>query len=258
MYDFSLVKKKKRNKRVAIASGIGAVGVTALIIVSFLGHSVGSFTVNLKNEGVSLTMDTSSSFEKSTSYLNPTGFGSLVGQCTYSNFLTSSLSFDMIDNEETTFEIGNDSKGGLKFFKFTFFLKNNGSNPAGYDMDIKILNNKAPTNNAASLDQYLRFMVFEEGREPVVYARRSNTVFDDNGNYAKEYISGKPEQSNYFGEAEPFIDDINLISINNKLVPSETRRYTYLLWLEGEDPEGNVIPKNASLRIGATINAYPN
>ena len=126
-------------------------------------------------------------------------------------------------------------------------------------MNINIIENSTPTNDVHSLDQYLRFMVFEEGSTSTVYARRSNTRFDDNGLYAKEYVAGKPGEANYYGEAEPFASDDVIATIRNTLAPTETRRYTYLFWLEGWDPEGGgAVPQNASLRIGATINAYPN
>lgn len=258
MYDLSLVKKKKRNRRVAIVSGIGAAGVTALVIVSFLGQNVGTFTVNLKNEGVSLTMDTSSKFDKPTSYLNASGFGKITGQFSYPWFVSSTkYSFDKIDSEETTYELGNGANDeGLKFFKYTFFIKNDGLSNASYAMDINLLENTKPTNGP-SLDYYLRLMVFEEGNDPRVFARRSNTRDDENNAYAKEYVCGLPGTNTYYGEAEIFPDENRLATIENYLEPEGIRRYTILLWLEGSDPECTTPPDRASLRIGATINAYP-
>ena len=56
MYNFELVKRRRRRKIAAIFAIVGAIGVSIFAIIAFLGHQVGTFTVNLKNSGVSLSM----------------------------------------------------------------------------------------------------------------------------------------------------------------------------------------------------------
>ena len=59
------------------------------------------------------------------------------------------------------------------------------------------------------------------------------------------------------GKAELFRSETVLVSLRNTLEPDQIRMYTLVFWLEGDDPECNLIPDEASLRIGATINGYP-
>ena len=259
MYSFGLVRRRRRRKIAAIFAIIGAIGTGVFAIVAFLGRQVGTFTVNLKSEGVSLTMDRHSTFDNSTSYLNANGFDNFTGAYTYQWFENSTkVTFDQIHNENTDYTIAKaKNENGIRFFKFTFFIKNNGKLNASFDMDIDLTENSKPKNDAYSIDEYLRLMVFEDDNKPTVYARRSLTRNSDEEGAYKEYVSGKPGTDNDFGEAELFLSETKLATVTNSLEPEEYKMYTLLFWLEGNDPECSKIPEGASLRIGATINAYP-
>ena len=52
MYNSEFVKKKKRRKVVAVITGISSITVAALVIISFLGKYVGTFTVKLESGSV--------------------------------------------------------------------------------------------------------------------------------------------------------------------------------------------------------------
>lgn len=262
MYNFELVKRKRRRKIAAIFAIIGAVGVSIFAIVAFLGHQVGTFTVNLKNSGVSLTMYQHSDHmeEEETTYLSVNDLQNFTAAYSYKWFLNEAKgnTFDKIHNENTDSTLGQSSVGnGLGFFKYTFFIRNSGSIDASYDMDIELTENIKPNNGAASLDEYLRLMIFEADRSPIVYARRSKSRYDSSHENYKEYISGPEGTTNYFGEAELFESDTVLATVTNNLKSGESKMYTLLFWLEGEDNECKELPDEASLRIGATINAYP-
>ena len=56
MYDLLLVKKRRRRKVAAFVALFSSLGITSLVIISFLGRSVGTFTVSLKNSEVSLAL----------------------------------------------------------------------------------------------------------------------------------------------------------------------------------------------------------
>jgi hypothetical protein len=262
MYSFGLVKKRRRRKIAAIFAIVGAIGVSVFAIVAFLGHQVGTFTVNLKNSGVSLTMFQTVEHEPEdeTTYLSVNDLDSFTAAYSYKWFLNESkgYTFDKIHSEETSSNLGESSLGtGLGFFKYTFYIKNSGSIDATYDMDIELTENVKPKNGAASLDEYLRLMIFEADRSPVIYARRSKSRYDASHETYKEYVSGPEGTANYFGEAELFESDSVLATLTNTLKINEYRMYTLLFWLEGEDNECKDLPDEASLRIGATINAYP-
>lgn len=266
MYKLNLVKKRKRIKRAAIISGIGAIGVTTMVIVAFLGRTVGSFTVILHNDGLSLTMSEKKSFENPTTYLNARGLESFSGAHTYKWFYTSEkYSFEQIHNEETSSDLGKETTGtGIRFFKYTFYIKNTGTLNTGFDMDIKLTETVKPTNGAAPLEDYLRLAVFKgEGNyNPDVYAKASEfkEPSEDGSLDKREYVSGDPtNKDNYYELAYEFADISNnvLATLSSTLEPQQIEMYTLLFWLEGYDRECKDIPDQASLRIGATINAYP-
>lgn len=262
MYNFGLVRRRRRRKIAAIFAIVGAIGVSIFAIIAFLGHQVGTFTVSLKNSGVSLTMfrHKDAQEQEETTYLSVNDLESFTAAYSYKWFLNESkgVTFDKIHSEESTSEIGKSSLGtGLGFFKYTFYVKNSGSIDATYDMDIELTENIKPQNGAASLDEYLRLMIFEDTKTPVVYARRSKSRYDASHETYKEYVSGPEGTTNYFGEAELFESDSLLATLTNSLKTGEYRMYTLLFWLEGEDNECKDLPDQASLRIGATINAYP-
>jgi hypothetical protein len=257
MYSFGLVRRRRRRKVAAIIAAIGAIGTAVFIIVAFIGRQVGTFTVNLKNDGVSLTMDTHSDFENETSYLNASGFGSFSTPYSYKWFVTStSENFAILNDEDTPTSIGkdSDSRDSLKYFKYTFFIKNNGSLDATFDMSIDLTENLKPTNGAQSLDEYLRLMIFENNEKETIFAKRSLTRPTDQYGMRRELLDMDDDS---LGEAEMFYDETTLAKITNNIAIGEIRMYTLLFWLEGADPECARIPNQASLRIGATINAYP-
>lgn len=262
MYKLSLVKKRKKVRRATIITCVGAVGVIALAIVAFLGNRVGVFTINMHTDGVYLTLSESSEFEegKTCTYLSCDGLTKFSGNETYSWLEPD---FPMIHSEEYDYKIGQEIAGDsttLRFFKYTFFIKNIGDDAATYDMDINLEENVQPSNadseKAAPLNDYLRLAIFEgeDCKTPVVYANRSWTKEKNNEGVVQENISTPTS-----GLAEIFDSEKGegrLTSLNREITVDEVHMYTFLFWLEGEDPECVIAPQNASLRIGATINAY--
>lgn len=255
MYDLELTKKKKRRKRVAIITSICSIGVAALCIVAFIGRKVGTFTISLRNEDVSLTMDTKHEFPNPTSYLHVVDVPPISGPHSYGWFETSpDRGWDQIHNEDYGPELGKDSNvDGLRFFKYTFFLKNNGSINAAYDMKINLIDKHDPTNGSEPLIEYLRIMVFEDEVRQV-YARRTKTDESPENPDRKEDIYGPGT-----GKAELFEENNNnrLVTWKNKLETGKYKKYTILFWLEGEDPECKVVPDTAWIKMGVTINARP-
>ena len=254
MYSFGLVRRRRRRKIAAIIAAIGAIGTAVFIVVAFLGRQVGTFTVNLQNDGVNLTMATHSDFSDETTYLNASGFGAFSTPYSYKWFLNStSENFEILNDEKTDISIGKEGDT-LRYFKYTFFIRNTGSLNATYKMELNLTENLKPTNGAQSLDEYLRVMVFEGTTKQTVYAKRSMTRPADQYGRRKELLDMKDES---LGTAELFLSDTTLVEMSNNIAIGDTKMITLLFWLEGADPECEKIPNQASLRIGATINAYP-
>ena len=69
MYDYVLVRRRRRRKIAAIVSFVCSIGITALIIISFLGQYTGTFTISLVSSSVKLSLSDEESFVNPTSYL---------------------------------------------------------------------------------------------------------------------------------------------------------------------------------------------
>ena len=56
MYDLQYVKKRRRKKIAALVSLFTGIGITSLVIVSFLGRTTGTFSVSIRNSSVRLSL----------------------------------------------------------------------------------------------------------------------------------------------------------------------------------------------------------
>ena len=162
MYDLLYVRKRRRRRIAALVSLISAIGVTSLVVVSFLGRFVGTFTVSLTNSAVRLSLSEKQAFTETTSYiivdkLNP------FEENTFRNLPP----VDVLDNEDTSFDYGKNvsemnGQETLEYFKYTFYVKNVGNTIAQYNMSIKIdEKSKANDGTNRTLDETMRVMVFE-------------------------------------------------------------------------------------------------
>ena len=275
MVELAYVKKRKRRKLVAILGGIASLATAVFIIVAFLGRFVGTFTVALDSGDVKLSLAEKSSFEEATSYIK---FDQLPSfdLTTFTNLPEAST----IDNEQSDYLYGAvpDGKGNsvLRYFKTTFYVKNTGEITADYDVKINITKNEPGTTAKGGLiylDTILRVMVYENDAESdehnySVYAHKRSTPNSSTveADIFKEYTSySKESKLREYGEDLPFLaemfeTDNTVVTLSNiGFTKGETKRYTIVTWLEGEDidAQGNP-PKGGNLKLGVTINAYEN
>ena len=268
------VKKRKRRKLVAIITALASATVGVFVLVAFLGRFVGTFTVALDSGDVKLSLSEKSSFDSPTSYIKLDSLPAF-DLCSF----TSLPSADELDNEDSTYMMGTvtDSHGNqsMKYFKYTFFVRNGGSIAADYDLKVNLTKN-VPSADGRYLDTLLRVLVYEndvnsDKHSCTVYALKSDTPNDTFGyeeeeKTFKEYISyntpAKAEAHNdvFPGFAEMFESDsvIATLPVRN-FQQGDAKRYTLVAWLEGEDQqaEGNP-PEGGNLKLGVTINAYEN
>jgi len=274
MVDLEYVKKRRKKKIAAIFSAVGAVGVTTLIIIAFLGRNIGAFSVTLRNKDVQLALATKSTFEDKSSYLmvdNPYG----LNQWCYSNFIDE-FSWNEVDREDKTFVdfADRDPKTGeinsLRFFKYTFYIRNEKDTEAQYKIYINLVQNNIDTVTGVDLTKSLRVAILEDleqgGKPNEVYARKSDTsthIDPDQGDIPtnREYVDGKPYTPTWAGLAVPFGEGTVLAEHEKKdFKKADVHKYTLLYWLEGcDDPDGSgPIPLNSSIKLGVEIKAYEN
>lgn len=276
--DLEYVRKRRRKKVVAVLTALAAMGVGVFVLVSFLGRFVGTFTVALDTGSVKLSLAEKSSFDDSTSYIK---IDSLPAFDLYS--FTSLGSAEDVDNENTSYLYGTteDSKGNasMKYFKYTFFVRNDGNISADYDLRVNLTKN-VPSDDGRYLDTLLRVLVYENNaysdeHSYNVYARASdvaNPIYDEETGLPtgqstfKEYISYEnPQKAEDHGDKFPgyaeMFESSNVIATlpTRNFQQGDAKRYTLVAWLEGEDPQAKgQPPEGGNLKIGVTVNAYEN
>ena len=270
MIEQRYVKKRKRRRLVAVLSTFATMGMGSLILVSFLGSYSGSFTVSLDTGNVKLSLGNKQNFGdgEASSYLKVDSLKPF-DQMTY----TALPKHEIIDNEETTYLLGENSSKTLNFFKYTFYVKNTGSIAANYLLRIKI-QESTPSSDGRHLDSMLRVMLYQNdgydmnSHNFTVYALQSETMNKDENDEVtfSEYISYSPLQAARAGIpvpgfATPFVTDNVVAEVPVRYFDqSNMNRYTVVTWIEGYDPQsgGDEAPEGASIKLGVEINAYEN
>ena len=282
MYDLQYVRRKRRRRIAAFVSLFAALGVSTLIITSFLKRAaVGTFTVSIQSTSVKLALS-EDNFNNPTSYLRIDDIPTTYYEYSYKWF--DDVGMDLIDNEENDYYYGRSGdETGMYYLKYTFFVKNIGSKPAKYDLSIN-LDESVKSADGKILDDTLRVMVFEnnpaEGdkHDYEVYAKRLYNerykVINKEGKLVHQaFISDTPNPN---GQGEVHEDDDHPLATaflegKGKTIikrpvtnfkPTDVMRYTVVYWLEGEasvpdyDDDGNAkTPEGASIKLSIDITA---
>ena len=278
MYDLSYVKKRRRKKIAALVSLFTAVGITSLVIISFLGRTVGTFSVKLTNSDVKLSLSEKVSFKDATSYLHLDTIPSLR-ETTFENLPDA----EYLDNEDTPVRndesiIKND-KGEIEsmyFVKYTFYIRNVGNSIARYNLSINITDSqKSNDGTNRYVDDTLRIMVYENdpavagSHEYKIFAKESDQYnYDkDNNRTMREFVARIPsdhkeDPDNGYILADSFVSSSVAARYEvSNFAKGDMKRYTLVVWLEGEDPDtdnSDEPPEGATLKLGVDIAAYEN
>lgn len=254
----------------AIGTSIGAMGVSVLAIVAFLGRFVGTFTVSVNNGDVNLSLCESSTFDHPESLLR------LQNLPSYEEWTHGRLPDpEILDSEESDYTYGairnpeTQEILAFNYLKYTFFVKNVGAKTATYKISYNITENKLAADGRSLLDT-CRVMIFDhEGTSTdhtyTVYAKEAAEVnYKADGTptiqeFTAEYPFDDTEDEDHplaekFASSEVVTD-----YVVTGFAPNDMRRVTIVIWLEGFDPQSvGDAPKEASLKLGVTINAYEN
>ncbi|MBE6133654.1 MAG: hypothetical protein E7178_03170 [Erysipelotrichaceae bacterium] len=251
-----------------------------MILVSFLGNVSGSFTISLNTGNVKISLSNNQEYLTGKTEDGRDGVvSSFLKVDTLKAFDQMTFralpSDDVVDNETTPYNIGESSDISMKFFKYTFFIKNMGTISADYNLTVRIVESKPAMldGRPVYLDSMIRVMLYQNDGYDVnshnyeVYALASEkTKTDLDGNITnKEYISISPELAEdtgvpFPGFATEFKSENVVTSIPVKYFnQSDMNRYTIVAWIEGYDPQsGGMAPQGATIKLGVEINAYEN
>ena len=286
MYDQLFVKKRRRRKAAALIALFSSIGITGLVIISFLGRSVGTFTVSLNNSAVKLALCEEKNSTNYSSYLRVNNAARYVE--TDFKEIQEKCSLDKLDDESIKYNFGEfdeivvDEATGktktnkcLQFFKYTYYVKNVGTKTATYTMQIKIDDRtRADDDTGRGLDDTLRVMVFDNDSNSdkhnyLVYAKKPavNNFTIDNKEVPQEFISNPDwrdtnQETEEYRLAEHFKDGKTVAEyVVSGFSPQDMKRYTIVVWLDGNDPQSEsekLPPKGATLKLGVDIAAHEN
>lgn len=285
MYDQLFVRKRRRRRIAALIALFSSIGITGLVIISFLGRSVGTFTVSLNNSDVKLALCEKVDSTNYSSYLRVNNTAKYVE--TDFMGIQKDHSLESLDNENTPYNCGefdqtyvDESDGKVKvgkcleFFKYTFYVKNVGSKNAAYNLKINIDDRtRSNDDTERGLDDTLRVMVFENNPNEdthnyLVYAKKAyeNNINLENKEVAQEFISNpdwdKRKETEEYRLAEVFKDNKTVAEYTvSNFDSQEMKRYTVVIWLDGNDPQSKPdteYPEGATLKLGVDIAAHEN
>lgn len=276
MYDLPLIKRRRRRKIAAFVSLFSAMGITSLVIISFFTGRVGTFSVSVTNSAVRLALSEKEHFEDgaTTSYLR------INSVQTFQEFHYKDLPSDeYIDNELTPYDdqkaMGYDDFGNAVctyYLKYTFYVINLGNTPARYNLSIN-LNEVSKTHDGTNrmLDDTVRVRVYENdpasgGHNYMTYAKEAagNNYLSDGTTITRQEFVGYNKIGGYEDDAHPLaevFDSPNVVCTKtvNNFTKDSMKRYTIVIWLEGEDPQSNNsddAPEDAKIKFGVDIKAY--
>ena len=117
---------------------------------------------------------------------------------------------------------------GANYLAYTFYLKNSGEAAADIRSDLDI------TSALKGADEAIRVRVYRNGIDTT---------------YAKIAKDGNPEEG-----TTPFVDATKAFStIEENVQPNEIIKYTFVVWLEGNDPECDDDIKGGNVKMSLTF-----
>lgn len=207
-------KIAKRNKFFTIGILISGILSAVLGVVTFYGQQAGNFVMNVDynafNRGIVI------SDNRTMENAGPQLYSEAVQDA-------KDVTYRWLDISSAMETDGNFYDPDLKYVAYTFYVQNVGSETVDMVYSIRI------TDVYKDLDAAIRVIVIDNGVE---------TIYQ------------KPDEADEFGvlptypvsmpETVPFLDEDTVVRrIIPSFTPNEIRKFTILVWLEGEDPDTN-------------------
>ena len=217
----NIIKKYIANRRFfRIAFAVFAFLFALLAFITYYGQNAGNFVMSIDDEGYKRGLILSEKQDFSV----------------ISQWLSADPVEDVMDTTYGILHIGDAIKtdgsyqDDIKYLAYTFYVKNTGKENTMLFYNLEI------TDESKDLSKAIRVLVITDG--VVVEKEEINEIEYDTFNM---YMA--PDEINYvypsyMPEATYFVDNDTICSekIDN-LRPEQAKRFTVLMWLEGEDPE---------------------
>lgn len=250
MVDLNYIRKRKIRRIIAIVGSISAAAVAAIMAVALLGTRAAPLTVKLANSGASLALFKSDFDNEHKSFL-------LAGDTKpYTDVTEPRLnSYQSLLDIDDSKSIETSDGQSIQFFQYTFYLTNAGDNSAQYSLSLNI---SYPSKSSFDLADVLRVRFYEndandkESHNYRTFAKHGK-FNQETGDYDPERIAGSGTEF-----AEKFESASNAFTHTvESFAPGASVRYTFVLWLEGEDPDcTGKAPLDSSIALGVNISAH--
>lgn len=257
MVDLQYIRKRKRRRIIAAVGTSCAATALIFIAIALLGQRAAPLTVTLTNSGAQLALSTKEEEESNAVYLVADAVPRYDEFCEEQLILANN---ELEIDDENTYSHLTPNEQSTLFFKYTFYVTNKGRSAANYDLTLSMSQPTKDATNRYDLDSVLRVRFYEnknlDEHNYVTYAKKSSEPHrDENGELSwKEKVSAIDES----GYAEEFVNSRTVLtSTVTDLKPSEKVRYTFVFWIEGDDPQCmDEAPVNSALILGVDISAH--
>lgn len=199
-------------KTVTIGLIITALLSIGIAIVTFYGQQTGNFVMTVDPDaferGIILSSDKEFQAPVSRLLANP-----VVN--------AKDITYEWLKLNEIADTDGDYVDEDYKYVAYSFYVKNNGKEAANLTYQIKI------TSVYKNVDKAIRILVIEDNIDHVVYQRADERPHD----YSDHYLTNIPKAVNFLS------DKIVCERTIPKFRPSQQKRVSVIIWLEGEDPD---------------------
>lgn len=220
-------KKPKLKRRyvtlIVLISGLLSLGFG---IITFYGLQTGTYALSLKSEaqqkGIQLseTMDFSS--PTSRLFVNP-------------SMDVLDLTYTDLNIEEAINTDGRYTDPFFGYTAYTFYVRNSGNEMVDLVYEVMIY------DVYKNLDEGIRILIIEDN----LLGEATQTLYQKPDPFVKNYVNMPP--------AELFLEDVAARRTINKLQAGQVRKFTYLMWIEGQDSSDEMLGGRLKFQINFEI-----
>lgn len=257
MVDLQYIRKRRARRIIAAIGASCAATAIIMMAIALLGQRSAPLTITLTNSGAQLALSTTLEDKSNAVYLVADEVPSYDEYCEEQLILSNN---ELEVDDENTFSRLTPNQQSTLYFKYTFYVTNNGNKSANYDLSLNMSQPSKDASNRYDLDSVLRVRFYEnknlDEHTYTTYAKKSAEPHkDENGKLSwKEKVSAVEDS----GYAEEFVNSKMILkSTVTDLQPREKVRYTFVFWIEGDDPQcTDEAPINSALILGVEISAH--
>ena len=231
----SYERKKKRNKRAAIISGICSIGITIFLIIAFCLIYVDRFTITTSSSELTLTIDTNKE-QCVTQLVAPPLLKATDTQYT-----------DIPTDIDEGLGSKNKNDNQIAYFAYSFYLGCKSEKPSiNYGMSMML------EKKSNELEKAIKIMVIRNGIK-AVYAQANE---DGSPKPIYKGERGAQEPDEIIGYTIPFEDNKHIIYRPYSIVSGEYDKYTVVMWIDGWESDNSMKAGNFQANLKFSTESY--